>query len=318
MLFNKRKLYLIVLLLVLLIIAVVGCSKTENKKIINIATGGTAGTYYPLGVAIADILNNNLSNVQVNAQSTGATIANINMLKDGSVDMAFVQNDIVYYAVNGLEMFEGKKINNLKGLITLYPESVQIITLQNSGINKITDLKGKRLAVGPEGSGTEANTRQILKVHGLDYQNVTPFYMSFAESVNALVEKRVDVVFVTAGVPTLAIEDLAKNNNIKMIGISGDKIQELMLKYPFYSKIIINKDGYYGLDESITTVAVRAMLVANNKIDDKDGYNITKAILNNSIKLEEAHMVGRLISKAKAKEGMPIEMNDGAVKCLEE
>ena len=147
MVLSFKKLSLLILVL-LLAIGVVGCGKSEDKRNFSIATGGTAGTYYPLGVAIAEILNKTLPNVQATAQSTGATIANINMLKEGSVDIAFVQNDIVYYAANGLEMFEGKKVNNLRGLMTLYPEAIQIITLQNKDITKIEDLKGKRIAVG--------------------------------------------------------------------------------------------------------------------------------------------------------------------------
>ena len=142
MVLSFKKLSLLILVL-LLAVGVVGCGKSEDKRNFSIATGGTAGTYYPLGVAIAEILNKTLPNVQATAQSTGATIANINMLKEGSVDIAFVQNDIVYYAANGLEMFEGKKVNNLRGLMTLYPEAIQIITLQNKDITKIEDLKGK-------------------------------------------------------------------------------------------------------------------------------------------------------------------------------
>ena len=110
MVLSFKKLSLLILVL-LLAVGVVGCGKSEDKRNFSIATGGTAGTYYPLGVAIAEILNKALPNVQATAQSTGATIANINMLKEGSVDIAFVQNDIVYYAANGLEMFEGKKVN---------------------------------------------------------------------------------------------------------------------------------------------------------------------------------------------------------------
>lgn len=317
MVLSFKKLSLLILVL-LLAVGVVGCGKSEDKRNFSIATGGTAGTYYPLGVAIAEILNKTLPNVQATAQSTGATIANINMLKEGSVDIAFVQNDIVYYAANGLEMFEGKKVNNLRGLMTLYPEAIQIITLQNKDITKIEDFKGKRIAVGPDGSGTEANTRQILQEYGLTYQDISPLYLPFAQAVSALLEDKVDVIFVTAGVPTVAIETLAQKNKLRMIGISEDKIQSLMFKYPFYSKISINQATYDGVTQNINSIAVRAMLVANNKINAQDGYDITKAILNNAKKLSEAHLVGKLIVKETATEGMPIEMNEGAIKFLKE
>lgn len=92
----------------------VGCgSESSQKKFLNIATGGTAGTYYPIGGAMAEILNKEIPGMNASAQSTGATVANINMLKDNSVDLAIVQNDITYYAVNGTEMFQDKKVDNI-------------------------------------------------------------------------------------------------------------------------------------------------------------------------------------------------------------
>ena len=146
----------------------VGCgSESSQKKFLNIATGGTAGTYYPIGGAMAEILNKEIPGMNASAQSTGATVANINMLKDNSVDLAIVQNDITYYAVNGTEMFQDKKVDNIRGIASLYPETCQFVTLDKSGIKSIKELKGKRVAVGAAGSGAEANARQILEAYGL-------------------------------------------------------------------------------------------------------------------------------------------------------
>ena len=109
-------------------------SSGGEKKFINIATGGTSGTYYPLGGALADILNKNVKGANASAQSTGASVANVNLLKEGKVDIGFIQNDISYYAVNGVEMFKDKAVKNLKGLATLYPETIQIVTTKKTGI----------------------------------------------------------------------------------------------------------------------------------------------------------------------------------------
>ena len=171
------------------------------------------------------------------------------------------------------------KINAIDNLIDAGLDLDQVTSV------KIEDLKGKRIAVGPDGSGTEANTRQILQEYGLTYQDISPLYLPFAQAVSALLEDKVDVIFVTAGVPTVAIETLAQKNKLRMIGISEDKIQSLMFKYPFYSKISINQATYDGVTQNINSIAVRAMLVANNKINAQDGYDITKAILNNAKKL---------------------------------
>ena len=137
--------------------------KPAAQKFINIATGGTSGTYFPLGGALADILNKNIPGTNASAQSTGASVANVNLLSQGKVEIAFIQNDIAYYAANGTEMFKGKQVAGLQGLATLYPETVQIVTLKKSGIKSVADFKGKRIAVGAAGSGTEANARQIMK-----------------------------------------------------------------------------------------------------------------------------------------------------------
>lgn len=196
--------------------------KKVEKKYINIATGGTAGTYYPLGGAMAEILNKAIPGMNASAQSTGATVANINMLKDGSVDLAIVQNDITFYAANGTEMFKDKKVSNLKAIAALYPETVQMVTLEKNGIKSVAELKGKRVAVGAAGSGTEANARQILEAAGITYDDITVQYLSFGEAANALKDGNVDVGFVTAGFPTSAIQDIASQHKVRVLSISKD------------------------------------------------------------------------------------------------
>ena len=132
-----------------------GSKSGGEKQFLNIATGGTAGTYYPLGGALAELLNNNIKGMNASAQSTGASVANVNMLKDGSVDLAFIQNDIAYYAVNGSEMFKDNKVAGLRGLAALYPETIQFVTTADKGIKSIADLKGKKVAVGAAGPGSK-------------------------------------------------------------------------------------------------------------------------------------------------------------------
>ena len=149
-----------------------GSSAGGGKQFLNIATGGTAGTYYPLGGALAELLNQNIKGMNASAQSTGASVANVNMLKDGSVDIAFIQNDIAYYAANGKEMFKDNKVENIRGIAALYPETVQFVTTADKGIKSIADLKGKKVAVGASGSGAEANARQILGAYGLTYDDI--------------------------------------------------------------------------------------------------------------------------------------------------
>ncbi|MBQ5418613.1 MAG: TAXI family TRAP transporter solute-binding subunit [Selenomonas sp.] len=307
------------LAMVAMTVALVGCgSDTAEKKFLNIGTGGTAGTYYPIGGAMAEILNKDIQGMNASAQSTGASVANINMLKDGSVDLAIVQNDITYYAANGVEMFKDKKVDGLKGIATLYPETCQAVTLDSSGIKSIADLKGKKVAVGAAGSGVEANARQIMEAYGITYNDIQVQYLSFAEAANALKDGNIDAAFLTAGYPTSAIQDIASQHKVRLLPVEADKADALIAKYPFYTKTVIPAGTYAGFNEEVPAVSVMAMLVANDKVDDKLGYALTKALFSNLDRLHAAHAAAKAIVKEKAMEGMSLPMNAGAEKFFKE
>ena len=225
---------------------VTGCGNQDEqgKRFINIATGGTAGTYYPVGGAIAEIINKNMPDVNASAQSTSASVANINMLKDGQVELAIIQNDIAFYASNGTEMFANNRVQDLRGISTLYPETCQFVTLASSGITDISALKGKKVAVGAAGSGAEANARQILEAYGITYDDVEEQFLSFAEGATALKDGVVDAAFVTAGAPTASIQDVATQNPIRILSIGDEQISILTAKYPYYTKTVIDAGTY--------------------------------------------------------------------------
>ena len=308
------------LMLALTTFIVTGCgddnggvkSGSGESKFINIATGGTAGTYYPIGGAMAEILNKSIEGMNASAQSTGASVANINMLQEMSVDLAIVQNDIAYYATQGTEMFRNKKINNLRAIAALYPETCQIVTLEKNGIKSVSDFKGKRVAVGAAGSGVEANARQIMAAYGITYDDIDVQYLSFGEASNALKDGNVDVAFVTAGYPTAAIQDISSQSKIVIIPIDEDKSDELIKNFPFYTKTVIPAGTYAGVDVATPTVSVMAMLVTTDKMNDALGGAITKAIFENLDRLKAAHSAAAAINKDSATKGMPIEMNGGA------
>lgn len=319
-----KKLLTFLMSALVLAILVAGCggekkeAKPAVQKFINVATGGTAGTYFPLGGAIADVLNKNIPGVNASAQSTGASIANINLLQQGKVDIAFIQNDNAYYAVKGIEMFKDKQVKNLFGLATLYPETVQIVTLAESGVKDLSQVKGKRVAVGAAGSGTEANARQILAAYGITYEDIKVQYLSFAEASNALKDGNVDVAFVTAGHPTAAIQDISTQNNVVMIPVAADKADALIAKYPFYTKVNIKADTYKNQKADCPAIAVRCMLAVTDKMDADTGYAVTKAIFTHLDRLKQAHSAANAISKASAMDGMSVPVNAGADKFLKE
>ena len=318
---NWKKTLMAGLAVVAMAAVLTGCGGGDNtaeKKFLNIGTGGTAGTYYPIGGAMAEVLNKDIPGMNASAQSTGASVANINMLKDGSVDLAIVQNDITYYAVNGTEMFKDKKVESLKGIATLYPETCQAVTLDSSGIKTIADLKGKKVAVGAAGSGVEANARQILEAYGVTYNDIQPQYLSFAEAANALKDGNIDAAFLTAGYPTSAVQDIASQHKVRLLPVDADKADALIAKYPFYTKTVIPAGTYAGFEEEVPAVSVMAMLVANDKVDDSLGYAIAKAIFGNLDRIHAAHSAAKAILKEKALEGMPLPVNAGAEKFFKE
>ena len=288
-----------------------GCGDS-GKQFMNIATGGTAGTYYPLGGALAELLNKNIKDMNASAQSTGASVANVNMLKDGSVDIAFIQNDIAYYAANGTEMFKDNKMEGLRGLAALYPETVQFVTTADTGIRSIADLKGKKVAVGASGSGAEANCRQILGALGITYDDITPQYLSFGEAADALKDGNVDVGVVVAGFPTAAIQDLGASKSAVVVDIDEATQEKLMAQYPYFTKITIPAGTYPGQETDVHTVAVKCVIVTTDKMSDDMGSQVVKAVYENLDRMKSAHAVGKYITKDTALEGMSIQMNGGA------
>lgn len=293
-----------------------GSSAGGGKQFLNIATGGTAGTYYPLGGALAELLNQNIKGMNASAQSTGASVANVNMLKDGSVDIAFIQNDIAYYAANGKEMFKDNKVESIRGIAALYPETVQFVTTADKGIKSIADLKGKKVAVGASGSGAEANARQILGAYGLTYDDIDVQYLSFGEAADALKDGNVDVGVVVAGFPTAAIQDLAANKSAALVNIDAEHADKLMKQYPYFTKITVPKGTYPGQEEDVNTVAVKCVVVTTDKLSDDLGEQIAKAIYEHLDRMKAAHAVGKYITKDTALEGMSVKMNAGAEKYL--
>ena len=311
------KFMLLCLMLVLSAFFVTGCGDDGKKeaRFLNIATGGTAGTYYPIGGAMAEILNSSIEGMNASAQSTGASVSNINILQDGTVDLAIVQNDIAYYALKGIEMFQNaNKMENLRAIAALYPETCQIVTLEKNGINTVSDFKGKKIAVGAAGSGVEANARQIMAAYGVTYDDIEVQYLSFSEAANALKDGNVDAAFVTAGYPTAAIQDIASQNKIKLIPVDEQVADTLIKDYPFYTKTTIPAGTYAGVDADVKAVSVMAMLITTDKMDDNLGGEIAKALFSNLDRLKAAHSAAAMITKENATQGLPIKMNGGAEK----
>jgi len=293
-------------------------SAFAQQQFITIATGGTAGTYFPLGGALADIWNKNISKMNATAQSTGASIANINLLKGNNVDIIFTQNDIANYSYNGTELLKDQAYKDLRGLACLYNETIQLVALESSGIKTIADLKGKKVSVGAAGSGTEANARQILEAAGLTYNDIRVQYLSFGESANNMKDGNIDAAFNTAGIPTAAIQDLSVSKKMVLVPIDGNVAAKLMAKYPFYALQVVPAGTYQGQTKDVTTVAVKSMLAVSSKLSEDLVYRLLETMYDNTDRLIAAHSQGKNIKLETALEGMSIPLHLGAEKYFKE
>ncbi|MEI5906566.1 TAXI family TRAP transporter solute-binding subunit [Bacillus spongiae] len=294
-----------------------GSDKGEGGEVdfITIATGGTGGTYFPLGGSFADIIQDATS-LDASAETSGASAENMATLKDGKIEVAFTQTDIASYAAEGEQMFSDNKVETARGIATLYPETIQIVTTKASGIKTVEDLKGKVVSVGEAGSGTRLNAEQILEVHGMTFDDLTVRDLSFNDSTTGIQDGTIDAAFITSGTPTGSVEGLAATQDISIVSIADDKIEEIVGKYPYYAKDEIAGGTYSKVDDAVTTVAVRAMLVTREDLPEDVVYDITKAIFENTDKI--THAKGKIISAETALEGMGIELHPGAKKYFDE
>jgi len=307
-----KKIFAIALCLVL------ATSVFAQQRFLTIATGGTAGTYFPLGGALADIWNKNIPKMNATAQSTGASIANINLLKGGNVDVIFTQNDVANYSYNGTELLKDQAYKDLRGMVCLYNETIQLVALESSGIKTLADLKGKRVSVGAAGSGTEANARQILEAAGLTYNDIKVQYLSFGESASNMKDGNIDAAFNTAGVPTAAIQDLSVSKKMILVPIDKEVAAKLMQKYPFYAVQVIPANTYQGQSQAVTTVAVKSMLAVSSKMPADLVYELLQTMFSNTDRLIAAHAQGKNVKLETALEGMSIPLHPGAEKFYKE
>lgn len=289
-----------------------------QQRFLTIATGGTAGVYFPLGGALAEIWNKNVKGVNANATVTGASLANVAMLAKGDVDVIFVQNDGAFYALNGIELFQGKKVDSIRGMACLYNETVQLVALANSGIKTLADLKGKRVSVGAAGSGVELNARQILDAAGLTYNDIKVQHLSYAESAGNMKDGNLDAAFTTSGVPTAAIQDLSVSKHCVLVPIDGAVAKKLMKKWAFYTPEKVPANTYKDITSDTLTVSVKSMLACSAKMDTQLVYDLLKTMYANGERLTASHKKGADIKLATGQDGMSILLHPGAEKFYKE
>ncbi|MGP5436722.1 TAXI family TRAP transporter solute-binding subunit [Psychrobacter alimentarius] len=290
----------------------------ENKldtKFLTIATGGASGPYNIIGTSLSEVYVKTFG-VNSKTQTTGASVENVNLLTQGKVDMVLALSDVVTDAVEGKNNFD-KPITNIQQLAVLYPNVVQIVTTKKSGIKNIEDLKGKRIAVGDQGSGTEVNARTLLEGFGITYDDVTVDYLGFSEAADGMKAGKIEAAFFSSGLPNSSLMELEQGLDLQLVTIDQNKLKEIIQSKPYFKTFEIPA-GTYGNDAAIPTAAIMNALLVSSDLSEADGYKLTKALFDNLDGLKTAHQAANDISLEMASEGMVAPIHPGAKKYYDE
>ncbi|MCL2398915.1 MAG: TAXI family TRAP transporter solute-binding subunit [Defluviitaleaceae bacterium] len=305
-----------ILLLAFSVVLLLSACEDQGVRL-NMATGGVTGTYYPFGGAMAAVINAN-TDISITVMASGASADNIRQIAAGDAHIAIAQNDVMHYTFTGTGIWEGHTpVTTLTTLMSLYPETVQIIVLEDSGIYSVEDLRGRRVSIGDMGSGVEANAMQILDVHGLSTADISVINLGFGPSADAMRDGQLDAFFVTAATPNSAIMELSIARNLRLLSMSDSMIQALMARHPFYTRVTVTEaDGYTFVTEPVNTVAVQATLVASTNLDEQVAYDIVRALIERQADI--GHARGAYINPHNAVQSISVDFHPGARRFFQE
>jgi uncharacterized protein len=306
--------------LVAALTAVALAGAAQAQQFFRIGTGGTAGTYYPVGGMIANAVSQP-GKIVVTAQASNGSVANVNGIAGGSLESGFSQADVATWAQKGTGMYEGKpNVPGLRLIANLYPESVHIVVRKGLNVKSPADLKGKRVALDEPGSGTLINARIILAAYGVQESDIKPEYIKPNQAGDKLKDGSLDAFFFTGGAPAGAIAELASSGTgIELVPIEGPQADGLRMASPFFAPDVIAADTYKGVG-AVKTLAVGAQWVTSDKADAGVVYEITKALYGEAAQktLAAGHAKGKFITKENAVKGAGIPFHPGAEKFFRE
>jgi len=309
----KDKKILILILVISLALGMVSFSMAAEKQFVAIATGGTGGTYYPLGGALAQMISDKVEGLIVTAQSGNASRANCNLIDRGQIETAFSQANVTYWSYTATGIYKNEHpITNLRGIASLYPETEQIFVNKDSGIKTWEDLRGKKIGVGAPNSGNVCDAEIIFAAHGLTFDDFIPEYIDYNEMAQRFVDGQIDACFFTTGYPSSSIIDMESKKSIRFLPLDSKVIKELVEKYPYYSATTIPTGIYKSVDEPVPTVATPALWICDAKLSPALVYKMTKALWEHRDILEKVHYQGRNITLETALDGMAVPLHPGA------
>ena len=292
------------LAILLALVMTIACASAMAE--LTFTTGGTSGTYYAFGGVLAQYVSDH-TDVAITAVAGEGSAANIDMLNMHFAQLGFVQSDVAYYAYNGIrfEQYEGSPITSFTALAALYNETVQLVT-SDPAIKSMEDLRGKNVSIGAAGSGVYFNAMDFLAAYDMTEADIVPQYLSFADSAEALKDGKIDAFFCVAGAPTTAVVDICTTKGAYLVGVDEEHIAKLKEMNGAYTECIIPGGTYEGIDEDVTTVAVKAIIIANEDVTEEEAYTIVSTIFENKDEIAAAHAKGAELDLEYASEcGLP-------------
>jgi TRAP transporter TAXI family solute receptor len=292
-----------------------------SAQFITIGTGGVTGTYYPTGGAICRMMNKlkKTTHIRCSVESTGGSVYNVNSINANELDFGISQSDTAFQAYNGQGKFQAHPVKGLRSVIAIYPELLAFIVRKDAGIKTMADVKGKKLNIDIQGSGTRMSVDTVFDALGIKESDLAlANELRSAEGPTMLKDNKIDGYFYTVGHPTANIKDAANSVDIDLVNIDSKEIDALVAKYPYYAKGVISGTFYKGVEHDTTSIGVKAVLVTKDSIDDKIVYTLTKTILDNFEAFKKLHPAYKTITKKSLLDGLAVPQHPGAIKAFKE
>ena len=291
---------------------ILGCTIASAKEFITVGTGSMTGTYYPVGGVICRLVNTD-KNMKCSVQSTGGSVYNVNNVLKKELNFGFVQSDVVYDKYNGKGKFENDGNQDLRSVVSIYPELLAFVVSKESGIKSYNDLEGKKINVGNPGSGNEVTALIVYDTYKFDVNKLGHRgVLTVQECPMALKDKKIDGYYFMVGHPTANVTDAANSLPIDLVGIDDAQMDELLEKYPYFAKGVIPAKMYEGVDHDTQTVGVKAVLVASKDQSDESVRAVVKAILDNFEEYKKLHPALGLVTKESLVEGISAPLHPAA------
>jgi TRAP transporter TAXI family solute receptor len=304
--------------LLAMLLGTLGSEPAASQQFVNVLTGGTSGVYYPLGVALSNLFSKALPNAKVSVQATNASVENLNLLQSGRGELAFTLGDSLSDAWNGkADAGFNQPLKKLRGVAGIYPNYVQIVATGSSGIKTLADIKGKRISVGAPKSGTELNTRAVLRAMGMSYSDFAKVeYLPFGDSVDLMKNRQLDLTLQSAGLGVSSIKDLATSVDIVVVPVPADIVQKI--NDPAYQATVIPANTYKGQTADVPGIAIANFLVTREDVPAETVHAMLAAIYDNLPMLVAAHSAAKDIKLENGAKGMPVPLHPGAEKFFRE